>query len=97
MLRLTSPGGSSIIASSTTKCRQELLGAAARRLPATPTSADILEGVWALNGDDLGGLTAPLRFKRDAPTVPSVCYWQVVVADNSYKSPDNGQRYCEHP
>jgi branched-chain amino acid transport system substrate-binding protein len=74
----------------------ELLGAAARRLPATPTSADILEGVWALNGDDLGGLTAPLRFKRDAPTVPPVCYWQVVVADNRYQSPDNGQRYCEH-
>jgi branched-chain amino acid transport system substrate-binding protein len=75
----------------------ELLGAAARHLPATPTSADILEGVWALNGDDLGGLTAPLRFKRDAPTVPSVCYWQVVVADNRYQTPDNGQRYCEHP
>jgi branched-chain amino acid transport system substrate-binding protein len=73
----------------------ELLGAAARRLSPTPTSADILEGVWALNGDDLGGLTAPLRFKRDAPTVPPVCYWQVVVSDNSYQSPDNGQRHCE--
>ena len=32
---------------------------------------------------------------RDGPTVPPVCYWQVVVADNSYKSPDNGQRHCE--
>ena len=74
----------------------ELLGAAARHLPATPTPADILEGVWALAGDDLGGLTAPLRFKRDAPTVPSVCYWQVLVADNRYQTPDNGQRHCEH-
>ena len=74
----------------------ELLGAAARRLSPTPTSADILEGVWSLHGDDLGGLTAPLRFKRDGPTIPPVCYWQVVVADNSYQSPDNGQRHCEH-
>jgi branched-chain amino acid transport system substrate-binding protein len=74
----------------------ELLGAAARRLSPTPTSADILEGVWSLGGDDLGGLTAPLRFKRDGPTIPPVCYWQVVVADNSYRSPDNGQRHCEH-
>jgi branched-chain amino acid transport system substrate-binding protein len=73
----------------------ELLGAAVRRLSPTPTSADILEGVWSLNGDDLGGLTAPLRFKRGGPTVPPVCYWQVIVADNSYRSPDNAQRHCE--
>ena len=74
----------------------ELLGAAARRLSPAPTSADILEGLWALAGDDLGGLTASLRFTRDEPTVPPVCYWQVVVADNSYQSPDKGQRHCEH-
>jgi len=73
----------------------KLLQAAARHLSAVPASADILEGVWALNGDDLGGLTAPLHFKRDAPTVPPVCYWQVVVADNSYQSPDAGARHCE--
>jgi branched-chain amino acid transport system substrate-binding protein len=73
----------------------KLLQAAARRLSATPTPADILEGVWALNGDDLGGLTAPLHFRRDGPTVPPVCYWQVVVTDNAYRSPDNGQRHCE--
>ncbi len=73
----------------------KLLQASARRLSGVPTSADILEGVWSLNGEDLGGLTAPLRFRRDGPTVPPVCYWQVVVADNSYKSPDNGQRHCE--
>jgi branched-chain amino acid transport system substrate-binding protein len=73
-----------------------LLQAAGRHLSAVPTSADILNGLWSLNGDDLGGLTAPLHFTKDAPTVPPVCYWQVVVADNSYRSPDNGQRHCEH-
>jgi branched-chain amino acid transport system substrate-binding protein len=73
----------------------KLLQAAARRLSPVPTSADILEGIWSLDGEDLGGLTAPLRFRRDGPTVPPVCYWQVVVADNSYKSPDNGRRHCE--
>ncbi|HYH48030.1 MAG TPA: ABC transporter substrate-binding protein [Acidimicrobiia bacterium] len=73
----------------------ELLGASARRLSPTPTSADVLEGVWSLNGDDLSGLTAPLRFKRGGPTVPPVCYWQVIVTNNSYQSPDQGQRHCE--
>lgn len=73
-----------------------LLQAAARHLSAVPTSADVLNGLWSLDGDDLGGLTAPLHFTRDAATVPPVCYWQVVVADNSYRSPDGGQRHCEH-
>ena len=73
----------------------KLFEAAAQQLSGTPTSNDILEGLWALDGVDLGGLTAPLRYSRDAPTVPSVCYWQVVVADNEYRSPDGGQRHCE--
>lgn len=73
----------------------KLLQASARRLSPVPTAADILEGVWSLGGEDLGGLTAPLRFRRDGPTVPPVCYWQVVVTDNAYRSPDNGQRHCE--
>ncbi|HVW33224.1 MAG TPA: ABC transporter substrate-binding protein, partial [Acidimicrobiia bacterium] len=74
----------------------ELLGAAARHLSPTPTSADILNGLWALDGDDLGGLTAPLHFHKDGPTVPPVCYWQVLITNNSYTSPDNGARHCEH-
>jgi branched-chain amino acid transport system substrate-binding protein len=74
----------------------KLLQAAARHLSATPAAGDILSGLWSLDGDDLGGLTAPLHFRRDGPTVPPVCYWQVVVADNTYQSPDNGLRHCEH-
>jgi branched-chain amino acid transport system substrate-binding protein len=73
----------------------KLLAAAARQLSATPTSGDILDGLWSLAGDDLGGLTAPLRFRRDEPTVPAVCYWQVIVGDGRYQSPDSGQRHCE--
>lgn len=73
----------------------KLLEIAATRLSATPTSADILEGLWSLDGDDLGGLVSPLRFQRDAPTVPAVCYWQVVVEDGTYRTPDDGQRHCE--
>ena len=49
----------------------KLLQASAKRLSAVPTSADILEGVWSLNGEDLGGLTAPLRFRRRRPDRPA--------------------------
>ncbi|MGH9004822.1 MAG: hypothetical protein ACRDYV_17000, partial [Acidimicrobiia bacterium] len=69
----------------------------ATRLSNPPRSADILEGLWALDGNDLGGMTAALRFARDKPTVPGTCYWQVVVADQRYQSPDHGQRHCEGP
>lgn len=73
----------------------KLLEAAAGDLPGTPSSSDLLDALWSLDGTDLGGFTPPLRFNRDAPTVPPVCYWQVVVADQRYASPDNGTRHCE--
>ncbi len=73
----------------------KLLQAVAPRLSNPPRPADVLDGLWSLNGNDLGGLTAALRFRRDQPTVPATCYWQVVVKDQKYQSPDGGQRHCE--
>jgi hypothetical protein len=39
----------------------------------TPTSAAVLDGLWAIGGDTLGGLTHPLAFHRDADA-PLVSY-----------------------
>ncbi|MBV8957995.1 MAG: ABC transporter substrate-binding protein [Actinobacteria bacterium] len=83
--------GSAILGWSAAK----LLEVAATHLSAQPKSSDILEGLWALNGNDLGGLTAPLKFNREKPTVPPVCYWQVVVTAQQFRSPDGGTRHCE--
>lgn len=56
---------------------------ATRRVPANQpvTSKDVLAGLYALNGDDLGGLTYPLRFSPDQPQKKKiVCGWPTVVA-----------------
>jgi branched-chain amino acid transport system substrate-binding protein len=65
-----------------------------RQLPAEPTSKDILEGLWALKGTDLDGLTQPLTFRREQ-TAPSVfCYWNLVIDGGRYLSRDGGKRTC---
>ena len=45
----------------------KLLEAASKNLPDRPTSADILKGLYALNGETLGGLTPPLTFAPGQP------------------------------
>ncbi|MGH9000303.1 MAG: hypothetical protein ACRDY7_13045, partial [Acidimicrobiia bacterium] len=45
---------------------------------ATPTSADIVNGLYALDGDDLGGLTYPLRFEPNKPKKKIACGYPVV-------------------
>jgi hypothetical protein len=87
----TWPNGSATLGWTAAK----LLEAAAQRLSNPPKPTDILEGLWSLAGNDLGGMTAALRYTRDKPTVPATCYWQVVVKDGTYRSPDGGKRHCE--
>jgi branched-chain amino acid transport system substrate-binding protein len=61
------------------------------------TSAGILEGLYALNGDDLGGLTYPLRFTKGAPNnagASQPCWWDVRMIGGKFVSPDNGARHC---
>jgi branched-chain amino acid transport system substrate-binding protein len=52
--------------------------AKAGNLGASPTPADVLTGLYALKGETLGGLTAPLTFKQGKPTsLPCWFYFQV--------------------
>lgn len=46
---------------------------------ATPTSKDILDGLYALNGDNLDGLTYPLRFAPGKTKKKIACGYPVVT------------------
>jgi branched-chain amino acid transport system substrate-binding protein len=74
-----------------------LLEAALRKAPDPTTSAGILAGLYAIHGDDLGGLTYPISFTKGAPdnagNMPA-CYWVVKVQRGAFVSPDGGQRHC---
>ena len=59
------------------------------------TSESVLNGLWTLKNETLGGLTPPLTFVRDKPTAPSDCYFVVEMsADKKWIAPRGSQPKC---
>jgi branched-chain amino acid transport system substrate-binding protein len=73
----------------------KLFELATRRLPEPPTSQGILEGLWSIKDNDLGGLTGPLTFTRGENAPKKYCYWLVQIKDGQYTTPNGAQRSCD--
>jgi branched-chain amino acid transport system substrate-binding protein len=71
----------------------QLFAAAAANVSATPTSQDIYNGLYALNGDTLGGLTAPLTFKKGQPNQDN-CFFVYEVKNGTYTTPEGTTPVC---
>jgi branched-chain amino acid transport system substrate-binding protein len=56
------------------------------------TSKDVLAGLYALNGEELGGLVAPLYYTPGKPARPIACGWATVISKGKFTS--DGQRFC---
>jgi ABC-type branched-subunit amino acid transport system substrate-binding protein len=69
--------------------------AAARNLPDNPTSQDILKGLWALNGDNLGGLTYPLYFQQDQGSPKKACWGVVKIENKTFTMPKGTGLTCK--
>ena len=72
----------------------KLLEKAGANLPEPPTSQAILEGLWSLRNDDLGGLTQPLAFVRGQTAPKIACWFAIASKDSKWISPDGFQRQC---
>ncbi|HVW31290.1 MAG TPA: ABC transporter substrate-binding protein [Acidimicrobiia bacterium] len=72
----------------------KLLEAAGAGLPEPPTSEGILDGLWSIKANDLGGLTMPLSFTREQPAKPAVCWWNLQIRNGAWVSPDGYRRHC---
>jgi branched-chain amino acid transport system substrate-binding protein len=70
----------------------KLFEAAARNVSDNPSSQEILDGLWSLNGEQLGGLTPPLTYVRDQPTPEIFCTFQVELKDAQWVA-NNGVNY----
>jgi branched-chain amino acid transport system substrate-binding protein len=68
---------------------------AAAAITAKPTSAAILDGLWALRNETLGGLTYPLTFARDQKANQVNCWYTVVIGRGVWITPDDGQIHCK--
>ena len=67
---------------------------AARNLPAQPTSQDILNGLYSIKNDDLGGLTVPLTFTKGQPPQVPDCYFVVQIKNAKFTAPQGSKPNC---
>jgi branched-chain amino acid transport system substrate-binding protein len=75
----------------------QLLGAALANVPAskTVTSQDVLNGLYALHGTTLGGLSpSPITFTQGKPTSQR-CYFVVQIKNKKWEAFDGGKPQCE--
>jgi len=71
----------------------QLFAAAAANVGANPTAADIYTGLYALKGNDLGGLTAPLSFKKGVPNQDN-CFFVYEIKNGAYTTPEGTTPVC---
>lgn len=63
----------------------KLFERAARNLGAEPTSSAVLDGLWSIKGDTLGGLTFPLTFERDKIAAAPICAEAIQVRSGKWQ------------
>lgn len=60
-----------------------------------PTTAAILEGLWAFEDDTVGGLISGLTFRRgQPPKVDPGCRWAMIIRDRQWVLPDGMEPTC---
>lgn len=62
--------------------------AAAGGLGNPPDREKLLAGLWSLQNESLGGLTAPITFAREKPAPPTKCFFHVRIAKGEWDAPD---------
>jgi branched-chain amino acid transport system substrate-binding protein len=73
----------------------KLVERAGAQMPEPPTTAALLSGLWSIASDSLGGLTYPLTFVRDKKPTPTVCWYDLVIKNKSWVSPDGFKLSCQ--
>ena len=68
--------------------------AAAKNVSANPTSAEILEGLYALSGQPLGEWSPPLSFTRGEPNSVGACNWYAQIVDGKLTTPKGYDPIC---
>lgn len=69
---------------------------AAKSLPDKPTNEDVLNGLWSLQGNDLGGLTYPLTFPKMGNSPKKACWGVVVIKDKKFIAPKGSAVTCKN-
>jgi len=73
---------------------QLLAKAVASHLGAQPTSQDILDGLWTVHSETLGGLTPPVTFVKGQPAPPISCYFLIELKNGRWSAPSGDTYAC---
>jgi branched-chain amino acid transport system substrate-binding protein len=58
------------------------------------TRDQLLNGLWSLQNETLGGLTPPLTFAREKPSPPVACFFVIKISDKKFTAPNGSQQVC---
>jgi len=72
----------------------KLFEKAAEHVSDKPTSQDILNALWSMKGENLGGLIPPRTFVRDQPTPETYCAYEGRVQGGKWVAPQGLQLAC---
>ncbi len=67
---------------------------AAQNLGATPTSQDLLAGLWSFHNQTLGGLVGPLTFGKGKPAADMRCIFPMTIKNEKFVAPLGGNDIC---
>jgi branched-chain amino acid transport system substrate-binding protein len=69
---------------------------AAVNVGATPTSAEILQGLWSFHDETLGGLApSPLTFTQGQPAPQNKCWFVIQIKAGAYTTPNGLTASCQ--
>lgn len=73
--------------------------AKAGNLGDNPTSADVMDGLYSLKNETLGGLIAPTTYKKVTEGSPSfnTCYFPIQIKNGKYESLNSAKPVCIDP
>ena len=58
------------------------------------TTQSVLEGLWSIKDETLGGLTQPLTFSQGRAAEKTSCWFTITIERRAWTSPDQFKRQC---
>jgi branched-chain amino acid transport system substrate-binding protein len=72
----------------------QLFDDAVANIPDQTTSQAILDGLWTIHDDDLGGTTYPLTFVKGQDAPKQYCGWLIEIVNGQFTSPGSSSKVC---
>ncbi|MGQ0845750.1 MAG: ABC transporter substrate-binding protein [Sporichthyaceae bacterium] len=73
----------------------EFFAQAGKNLPDKPTPADVADGIYAIENNNLKGMTYPITMTKGQPVARQLCYGVAVIEGDGFGVAPGPSLYCE--